>query len=118
MRDHYIETNGVSATLKVPDVRVYTAGYHELDWAASTWTDTSIKVIVGPLTKDRKRKLSEGLVAEKEDLQVTFKSDTTIAIGNLVVVGSVIYRLIDLSTRPYHGILVQKGILRIEPQGA
>ena len=113
MRDHFIETNGLSATLRVPNVTQYNA-YHEIDWDTSTWTDTSIKVLLGPQVKDRHRKSPEGLTETSEDLNITFKSTDSPAIGNLVIIGGITYRIIDLWTRPYQGLTVKKGIVRSE----
>lgn len=116
MRDHYIETNGIDATHRAPLVIVKN-DYNEIDWTNSTWTDTTIRILLGPRKKDRARKQREGLMESDEDLAVTFKSTATVAINDIIEITGVTYRLIDYYQRPYQGMTVKKGTLRAEPMG-
>ena len=116
MRDHYIETNGINATHKAPDVMAWN-DYDEIDWTNTTWIDTTIRILVGPRVKDRTRKQREGFQETEEDLAVTFKSTDTIAKGDIIEVSGVTYRVIDYRERPYQGMTVKKGTMRPEPMG-
>lgn len=117
MRDHFIDANGVSATHRVPNVTAYNE-YHEIDWATSTWTDSSITVLLLPDSKATQKKKAEGLMAHDEELRVAFRSTDTIDRGDLLMIDSLTYRIIELNTKTYQGTTIKKGRLRKEPQGA
>lgn len=116
MRDHYIETNGVDVTHRVPNVLAWN-DYDEIDWANTTWTDTTIRVLLGSRKSDEIDKVHEGYQESEEDLNVRFKSTDTVAKGDLIIHDGITYRIVQYRQRPYAGMTVKRGILKAEPMG-
>lgn len=114
-RDHFIHTNGRSVTLRKETTLAYNE-YDEIDEASSTYTDTSIKVVLGPITKDVVKRMPAGLEWDQDDLAITFQGSANIAAGDLIIDGTDYYRVIALWNRTYAGSTIMKGLLRRERQ--
>lgn len=111
LRDHFIEINGESVTLRKITNAVYDAGYDELDMDSSTKSDSTIKVLLQPGTAQVYDRILEGENSTQEDMSITFKSDCVVAIGDFILINGAVWQVDDLNKRTYQGMSPFKGTI-------
>lgn len=112
-RYHFVFSNARSVTLKQLNTMLVNQ-YDEINYGDSNWTDSTIKILINPNQNDKERDGMEGIPAEQGDVWATVDNDSSIAIGNLIVDGSITYRVMELKKVQYKGINAIRVYLRWE----
>ena len=106
VRDHFIDAIGEDVTLRKVTVPVFN-DYDELE--SFTPVDTTIKVLMSSGTAQVYPREMEGRDNRSDPMDITFKSDCTVVIGDFIVIGSVVWLVDELNKRTYRGMSPFKG---------
>ncbi len=106
LRDHFIETIGEAVTLRKLSNKVFNE-YSELE--SFDVDDTPIKVLLSTGTAQVYPREKEGRDNRPEPVEITFKSDCTVLIGDSIVINGDEWLVDELNIRTYRGMSSFKG---------
>ena len=106
MRDHFIDSQGTDVTLRKLSNKVFNS-YSEL--ASFDADDTPIRVLLSPGTAQVYPREKEGRDNRPKPVDITFKSDCTVVIGDYIVIDDAEWIVDELNIRTYRGMSFFKG---------
>jgi len=106
LRDHFINTIGEDVTLRKISNKVFN-DYSEL--VSFDIDDTPIKVLMSTGTAQVYPREKEGRDNRPKPMDITFKSDCTVLIGDYIVINGDEWLVDELNIRTYRGMSPFKG---------
>ena len=108
MRDHFIDTIGENVTLRKVTNAVFNS-YDELDLESSTVSNSTIKVLMSSGTAQVYPREMEGRDNRSDPMDITFKSDCLVVIGDYIIINGVVWIVDQLNKRTYRGMTPFRG---------
>ena len=106
LRDHFIDAIGEDVTLRKLSNKVFNS-YSELE--SFDAVDTAIKVLMSTGTAQVYPREKEGRDNRPKPMDITFKSDCMVAIGDYIVINGAEWLVDELNIRTYRGMSPFKG---------